>query len=284
MGHHYVPQYYLKGFTDLNEPNLIWMYDKQSREFTHASIKKVVQEAGYYSEQVEKQLSLDIEKPAHMSLDRLRSGEKINANDRSHLTRYIGAMLMRVPHRRRKAYEMLPGFIDDITRNLIDQITQWAETSNPDQELVSRRINEIENGKNKFLKDPPDEIVNQIRTPLPKEKILSLISKMTWRIIRPESDVLFITSDNPAFFFEAYGLGNLESELTFPLASDLALVANWQGPFYGTIYRKVTDSIAKELNRRVASGAERFVFFHQREDWVAQISNKQKPYLSKIKW
>jgi hypothetical protein len=49
-----------------------------------------------------------------------------------------------------------------------------------------------------------------------------------------------------------------------------------------TIRARLT--VAKEINRRVASGAEHFVFCHARRAWITKISNKQHPYLSRIQW
>jgi hypothetical protein len=284
MGHHYVPQEYLRGFSDPNDPCTIWMYDKQSGRFAHPSIKKVVQEAGYYTEEIERQLSEIVEKPANKVLDRLRRGERIGDNERSHLALYIGTMLMRVPRRRRKAFEMLPAILEDTISKVTAQVTRWSETTTADPGLVSRRFAEIKRAREKFIKDPPLEIVEQIRAPWPSSEVLSLVSATTWRVISPSSAVCFLTSDNPAHFFEAYGLGSPESELTFPLVSDLALVASWQGPPGETIFVRARPTIAKEINRRVASGAERFVFYHARQDWIAKISNKQHPYLSRIQW
>jgi hypothetical protein len=57
MGHHYVPQKYLRGFAELGNDDAIWMYDKKLRKFTNPGIKSVAQEAGFYSEEVEQQLN-----------------------------------------------------------------------------------------------------------------------------------------------------------------------------------------------------------------------------------
>ena len=33
MGHHYLPQHYLRCFSTPDNPDYIWMYDKSSKEF-----------------------------------------------------------------------------------------------------------------------------------------------------------------------------------------------------------------------------------------------------------
>lgn len=286
MGYHYVPQEYLRGFADPENPGKIWMYDKQSCQFTHASIKSVAQEKGYYSETTERQLSELVEGPAHQVLKKLRLRYMIDNSERIRLALYVGTMLMRVPHRRRKAFQMLPGVLEETIDNISNQVDQWARTTTVGPELISRRYSELEQASKKFRKKPPAEIIEKIRTPWPSKKVLALVSAMTWRIVPADGVGFFVTSDNPAYFFEAeaYGLGNPQSELTFALASDLMLFASWQGAHHETIFTKTTSAIKREANRRIASGAERFVFCRAQEDWVAEIANKQKPYLSRIQW
>ena len=94
----------------------------------------------------------------------------------------------------------------------------------------------------------------------------------------------FLTGDNPAFFFEGFGLGTPRAELTFPIASDLALFGCWQGHKADLIHIQARPVLVRELNRRVASGSERFVFFHSEQAWVSTVADKQDPHLSEIRW
>jgi hypothetical protein len=284
MGHHYVPREYLRGFEDPNNPGKIWMYDKHSHRFAHTSIISVVQEAGYYTEDTERQLSTCIEGPAHKVLKKLRQGNSIDKNERMKLALYIATMLMRGPRRRRKAFEMLPSVREDVINRATLIITQWAESSAADAELKRRRFSELERATEKLRTQPPVDVVKRIRAPWPYEKVLACVVGMTWRIASAGDAGFFLTSDNPAVFFEPYALGNPESELTFPLASGLALLGSWQREPQGTIFVKARRTLVKEVNRRIASGAERFIFYRACEDWVAWVAEKQKPHLSRIKW
>jgi hypothetical protein len=58
------------------------------------------------------------------------------------------------------------------------------------------------------------------------------------------------------------------------------LIAGWQqGP---TGYdQKERPYLLKEINRRVAGSAQRFVFYSKQENWVAELAGKV-PYLSNI--
>lgn len=283
MGHHYVPQKYLRGFAEKENPDAIWMYDKKLRQFTNPGIKSVAQESEFYNDDVEKQLSELVEKPANKVLDKLRNHEKITETDRIHLGVYIATMLKRVPKRRTEAYSMLPSVFEKTITEVRAQIQEWGQTTQ-NKELFERRLLEIEAAEKRLQNEVPDFIIEQIRQPWASEKMISVICTMTWRIAySPESD-FFITSDNPAYFFKAYGIATPKSELTFPISTDLALFASWQGEQNAIIYIQAKPKLVREANKRLMSGAERFVFSHQQEDWIAKISDKPNPYLSRIQW
>jgi len=106
----------------------------------------------------------------------------------------------------------------------------------------------------------------------------------SWRIVGSKGPSFFLTSDNPAYIFDGYGLGKQESELTFPLATDLALFGSWPGQQTSIIHIQSKQRLVREANDRIASGAERFVFYLREEEWIAKVSDNKKPYLSRIKW
>lgn len=289
MGHHYVPQAYLRGFSDPSDTRMIWMYDKKESRFVRASIKSVAQEPAYYSEDDERQLNELVERPANVVLQRLRAGDySMPSSDRAALALYMATMIMRVPHRRRKAMELHPRVLQDTVNELAAQIAQWAQTEpTTDPELVSRRLAELERARDRFAKEIPRELSDSVRNPWPTQNVLRCVSLMSWRILPATRDTgFFLTSDNPAFFFGGYGLGNRESELTFPLASDMALLASWQGAPSETLVvggkPGLVRQFVREVNRRVAFGAERFVFYHADEDWVPKVAAKRDPFLSRI--
>jgi Protein of unknown function (DUF4238) len=284
MGKHSVPQQYLKGFGVPDEPGMIWMYNKAVRQFSKIPIKVAVQEADYFDPETEKELSESVEGPAHVVLARLRRREPISTDDRLHFAVYVATMIMRVPGRRRKSFEMMPPVLERTVEEIRTLINEWAQDPNVDQKLVARRLEEVERAHEKLSHEPPTEVINQIRSPWPNRKFVELIYGMTWRLVISDETNRFLTSDNPAYFFEAYGLGKPETEVTFPLSSDLALLASWQGPREGLIMVQAKPVLVKEVNRRVASGAERFVFYHERRDWVATLADKPRHFLSRIPW
>ena len=88
---------------------------------------------------------------------------------------------------------------------------------------------------------------------------------MTWRILVSNNENAFLTSDNPFHFFESMGLANPDVEVSVPLSSTVSLHASYQGQPETTLFIHAEPRLVKEINRRTASGADRFLFFHRCE-------------------
>lgn len=91
-----------------------------------------------------------------------------------------------------------------------------------------------------------------------------------------ENGPSFLTCDNPVFFFPEIGMGNPGSEISFPVSTDVTLWLSWTtDPKEG--YYPATQSVVKEMNRRVASGTTGYVFSPVDESWIC-------PFVFKGKW
>jgi hypothetical protein len=283
MGSHYVPQKYLRGFAEARNTDAIWMYDKKLRKFTNPGIKSVAQGSGFYSEDVEQQLNELVEKPANRVLNKLRNKEKISDTDRIHLGVYIATMLKRVPKRRTRALSTFPGVLEKTITEVRTQIQEWGRTTR-NSELFHRRLLEVDAAEKSFQSEMPKSVNEQIRQPWASDQMIGLVCAMPWRIAHSPGSDCFLTSDNPAYFFDAYGIGTPKSELTFPISTDLALFASWQGAQNSTIYLRARPALVREANKRLIIGAERFVFSHRKEDWIQKLSDNPKPYLNRNQW
>ncbi len=284
MGHHYVPQRYLRNFQDPHREGFLWLHDKRGLVARPAAIKSVAQAKGFYSQETEEQLARVVEKPGNRVIAKLLTGGDIDQVERLQLAYYIGVMLKRVPRQRRKTSEMVPEVLDNVIENTRRELLALAGEMQADPALVSRRLLEIEAVHAKYQNEPPQSVLNQVNEPWPTERVVRSIFEMSWRVVTTTGPQKFITSDNPAYFFEGLGLGNADSELCFPLSLTHALHGSWQGPHRSLRFLQVNQRVVRELNRRQASGAERLVFYHQHAQWLIDILPKKDPYLSRIGW
>ena len=99
---------------------------------------------------------------------------------------------------------------------------------------------------------------------------------MTWLFLTSDDKPTFLTCDNPVFFFTGMGLGKPRSEMTFPISSHITLWATWRTDL-SEGYVSVNKEAAKEVNRRTASNATRYVLHCDDEYWIL-------PFLTKGTW
>jgi hypothetical protein len=284
MGHHHVPQQYLKGFELPDEPGLIWMYDKKTDELRKTSIAAAAQARAFYDPETEQKLNELVEGPAQAALARLGQGEYLSVGDRRAVALYLSVMLMRVPAHRRKAQELIPPTTEDVIRQVNAALEEWAKNPSTDSTFVARRRLESERARARFLSEPPEEILGKVKSSWATAQVVDTVFSMTWRVVAAPSDNPFITGDNPAFFVDSLGVGRADSELVFPISPSLALVASWQGPARAIFMVPQTLSVVKEVNRRVAFGAERFVFSNEPSPWIPVLAKKARPVLKRMLW
>ncbi len=282
MGHHYVPRQHLRRFAVKDANNCVWMYDKQSRKFCKAGIAKVAQENGYYDPEIEKALAGVVEGPGKIAIDKLLNREKFDKAERSKLSLYFMIMLTRGPRQRNNSLEQVPETMAEVLAETEAEIRQWI-ADEPNNPMTHQRLQELEHVRAKFSAEMPQNIIDQIRRPFWSEQTVECIHNMFWHILPAPAGTYFVTCDTPAHLFNYYGVGTLESEYTITLSKDFALIGerkrNW-----GIGYERPQAQIAKEINRRILSHAERFVFSPRKDDWIDIVAQKTDPYLSRINW
>jgi hypothetical protein len=284
MGDHYVPQAYLRGFIDPQSTDMIWVYDKLQRTFFRTNVKNVAQEKNFYGPEIEIALNSDIENPANPVLEKLRHREAITDTERYSFSVYIAVMLSRVPRRRAKINEKLPTEIEETIQRHIDALGRVTVATEIQKEIVQGKLQELEELRVKYRAEPPHAVIKEINIPRPNEKIVRVIYSMTWRfLIADRGPTRFLTTDNPAFFFESHGFNREESEFSFPISSQMCLLGNWQPGNGAEGILGIPETYVKEMNRRNTSSATRFIFYHKRADWLATLAHKNL-YLSRIKW
>jgi len=284
MGQHYVPKAHIKRFHIHGNDNIVWMYDKKTENFVKVNPKEVAQERNYYTDEIEKSLANEVESPANKVINKLLCRESLEEEERTVLSLYMFTMATRGPRQREKLQQDAPNFLNEVVEEIRVEIAEAVELHGWNEDLRDSKLAELESTKTKFLVNPPPKYVKLMKTPFFSKNILALVHNMRWHILRAPSDMFFVTCDTPAHIFECYGVGTPKSELTFPISKEVALVGECQNNC-GLSYDGVTTpQIVKEINRRVLSHAKRFVFAPKDQDWIATVTNKTDPYLSRILW
>jgi hypothetical protein len=286
MGSHYIPQKYLKGFTNSTCPNALWQFDKKTYTFSNKrlSIVKIAQQRTFYDAETEASLNEVVERPGNCVLEKLRSGNiSLTVEEKVHLSIYIATMIKRVPYHRAKGEAMVPEVLKEITSDLRNKIRELQSADKISALQANKYLTDTDIVEAKYELQTPSNVRKQIRSPWPSENIIKAIYEMHWRFVQAQDDECFLTSDNPAFFFDCYGLRTDKSELTFPVSRKLAIFGSWTPVSNGN---NVIDQkfLVREANRRLIDKTSRFIYASNRADWINKIAKKSKPFLSRIEW
>jgi len=258
------------------------MFDKRAARWANPAIKKTAQERGFYPSDVEVALHQQVEQPANAALRTLRAGRTLGSAEWSKIFAYITVMLMRVPRKRRKGRDSFPNVLESTISRFRLEIESLRRPENV--ERVDSTLDLLVQLEASYAEAPPREVKEEINSPWPTQNIARAVATMAWRLVTIPRGRHVITSDNPACFFEPLGLGRDDSELTFPISPTLALMGSRQGQPGSIVEVTAKPGLVKEINRRMVSEAERFVFAHRRASWVEVIAGKEKPSLHRIRW
>jgi hypothetical protein len=280
MGHHYVPQYYLKGFAE-SSGKLIWVYEKGVGRKFHTQIKSIANITKFYSAEVEQYLANTIEGPANAILDKIRERHQISENDKKILAEYMAVMWKRVPKSKERFEEMTPRLANRLSKEFDRKLDLIATQEPTKAEFIKRRKAKIQEILDSFAEDPPKEIwLNNVppeRTP----RIVAAIRAMRWTFLTFDEKPAFLTCDNPVFYFSSIGVGKPESEITFPISSNITLWATWRRDLPQD-YIQTTIQALKEINRRTVSNASKYLFHCQDEDWIDGFIKKNRWQLHRL--
>ncbi len=283
MGHHSVPQRYLKAFQAPASPGHIWASDKQGPVCNLLPIKRVAQSPAFYQLADEHALTYGVEVPGGDAIDRLRHEGRLDEAQRRDLTYYIATQIRRVPNARDWFERLVPEAMDDVFARRRASLRSAAAAPPATADTLAARLAGVDALEKRFRARPPDTLREQCETPWPFESWLFAIHSMYWRLLRAKGSAQFLTGDNPAFFFEGFGLANEECELILPLTPELLLHCSWQ-PCRDLQQLDLQNPLVKEMNRRIIVGATRFVYSHQEVDWVFKVAQNKPAQLTRIRW
>ena len=278
MGDHYIPQYYLNGFTSSID-NMVWVYEKGGSLKFQSQVKNIAHETNYYSPEVEKYLANDIEGPANSVIKKIRKCKKITQSEKEILAIYMIVMLKRVPQSKIRMKKMAPNVTQSLQQKWDKEISKLALENPSQKKLFEKRRIEIKANLDKYSKNIPKDFWLELIPPDRTPNTVEAISKMTWLFLTYEKFPVFLTCDNPVFYFQEIGVGKAKSEITFPISSNIVLWATWRSDIQEG-YSPIKNQAIKEINRRTATNATRYTYHAKDADWIPRFINKQEHQLN----
>jgi len=279
---HYIPKFYLNGFAEDSASEMLYVYQRGEKESFYTQVKNVGVERGLYTDELESVLANDIESSANPILLKLRSYEPISQDEKLELSRYMFSMWLRVPKHLNWTMEKSPGIMDKNFSEVEEQLQELAKTHPDKAELVDQRIKQLHDiRENKTAEFVKGMWMQNIPVGIDRPPV-QMLANMEWRFLKYDGDSqFFLTSDNPHFLFESFGIGNEKSEVTFPLAKNLVLWAKWHMNIPPGFHEARTQFV-KEVNRRTISNALKYIFSPQSAEWIPILLNKKNIRLNRI--
>ena len=257
MGKHYVPQLLLRGFTHNGKLDV---YDKVRALWFSSQPKSVANEGDLWPDEVETFITETVEEPARNVIERLRQKLQLTEQERLALARYIAFLWKRVPAARERFLNHTPGVAEELRHKLNLELT-----SEEQRREANIYIDEI-------IADPPAILWHTSMATEFKLDVVGAIANMHWTVLHT-NEPSYLASDNPVFFFGVDGLGRPNSELTIPFSSRAVLVG-----------RNIADNMPlhlnarpyqiREINRRTAFNASRFIFTETTLPWMTHFVTK----------
>jgi hypothetical protein len=278
MGKHYVPRFYLDGFTSNGR---LWAHDKVAGRSFSTQPKSVANESDAYPDDLERYFANEIEDRAKDAIVKVRRLQPLSSADRDVLADYIVSLWKRVPAARQRAMESMPTVGSSVRNEIISRL-EWIEKENPAlAPLVAEKKMQVETIVESHCDGSRHDVWHQTQRLEMTPKIGDALKAMHWRFLFAP-DGMLLTSDNPVFFFAHEGIGSPQSELTLPFSSTVAIWAN-RRPDLPLTTMRFSPYALKELNRRTVFNASRFVFSAENEAWVLPLVLKKSLALNRMR-
>lgn len=274
--HHYLPEFYLKGF---RRDKVLFIYDRELNEYREQSPKDTAVKSHYYAledDEGKKNLEIEsflskIEGDAKPIIDKLERGEDISEEEKESLSVFISFLMNRVPDFEESENKMLEKIIEKAS-NMMFQ----------DEERAKSIMEQHERDTGKKMDVTPEELVNFHKNVPHKYKIHRNVSlttmldvslqiahyfkQMDWLLFHTPDISSFITTDNPFVLlaptnhksgFYGTGIAMRGARKIVPLTQSMCLVMRDHGT--STVHKDIDREVVKETNLQIAYFSDRFV-------------------------
>lgn len=275
--HHYLPHFYLQGFTDPDTPAdqdpYVWIH-RPGSGWDKRGPRNVAAQSGYYmlpgeggneTDELERMLSRVESAAAELIRGKISSQTPITSDERLEMSVFLATMHARLPGQ----HEHIGEFIAQVVRTTMAVQAQVASQDPSAWEAMRRRYETETGEKLPDDLDPEDLDPAHYRVSAnPKvsmalsfttvDLLARIIADKGWRFLMTQSPHYFITSDYPFGVYDPLTEGTFygpplpapTTEITMPLTRTIALLAG--GKLEGISWIRAPERLVKQLNVRTA--------------------------------
>lgn len=301
--HHYLPEFYLKGFS---RNKILFVYDRELNEYREQTPKDTAVISHYYTlkdDEGKKNLEIEtflsqLEGDTKPIIEKLEIGETISEEEKNVLSIFVSFLMNRVPDFEKSE--------NDLHKKLIQMMGDMMFC---DEKRTKSVMDQYEQDTGKKLDVSPKEVFDFHKSVPHEYKIhrnLSLetmckvsfdianyFRQMDWRLLRAPHETSFITTDNPFVLLppanhksNIYGVGILMrgTKKIVPLTQNLCLVMTDHGT--STEHRHINRELVRKINIDISWFADRFVIGRDKalvENMVKTTKLDQWKYKGRLK-
>ncbi len=273
--HHYLPKFYLDGFTT---NGLVALYDRERKEFRRQAPKNTALENSFYSAQTDSGERFDdvetafalLESDAKPIVDRLEDGFSISQDERDVIAMFAAAFFVRTPGFRRSTDNLRERFAKDVMRRAVGNVDR-----------AKRQMEEMRAAGVDLGEVPPDVIASffrdgEYRLKFSQNESLkemvsllgplgAMLSDMQLRVLRAPLKKTFLTCDEPFLLFPpkepvlGVGIATPGAKKILPLTSHVSLVFGDIAPRSPIVYAGAHRRWTRLVNLTLAKHSQRFV-------------------------
>jgi hypothetical protein len=301
--HHYVSEFYLRGFCTQAAPGQVIVYDKETGRVGGTSIKNAAVKRDYYRLPstpegpspfaLEEALS-GIESQAGAILPKLIGGDDLTTSERAAWAGFMALSYLRGPAARHLMTELIVSNMNKAMEAALSTKENYEEivrnsggTDDPISDKVPyQKLVKFWNEREFELKISEYVSLGALES---VEKVATILYDMNWTFVRCPPGSLFITSDTPMSYSSPRGsydptigdggLMNRAVQARMPLTKRCLLVATWSRllPDIQLPTARVTS-----INRKTMSHAFRYAFAPFADDALAKWANETKGHRRKL--
>lgn len=298
---HYIPQFYLKNFSQDGER--VYIYDKskgEKGEIRYQTTIKVAHENHFYTYRTKKDqkghlegIFGQFEGDAAAIIKKIHKERKITPEEKGKLALFIAFLYTRVPSFKSKTEEMHTEMRKQMARKMIKMTPKESLKKffkeKEDKDFSDKEIDDLVD----FATNPKR---SEIKFNYPNEYWIKIMLKMgmdiapaffgmNWLFLFTKQPYAFITSDNPVLlippddFDRFWGVGLLtpKAKKIIPLRSDMCLMMGDLDEKPVIKFADTNKDFFKETNKLLMLRSKKFCFSSEKGK-LQKLVNELKPY------
>ncbi|MFH2144830.1 MAG: DUF4238 domain-containing protein [Candidatus Omnitrophota bacterium] len=300
--HHYIPVFYLKGFTDTASGSCLWVYNKNGEKIFASTPKGIAYENDYFSfidksggkdsESFENWIA-GVENATSRTINKICSRDILTIEEKKSFAIFVAMMLLRTPNSRKNIEDMYAQMRKQQSIHLASNRKAFESMIERYQQKTGQNISvDIEELRKSIINFDEHFTITvetlaslQMIIPLMQD-LASVFWRMKWVFLKTKGDHKFLTGDNPLSYgtpnlIYPVGLGHVDIQVTLPLSKEIAAFGSWQLR-EDCKYVQASNQDVKGINRNTVISAHRFVFASKKSETLKRLVKKYQNTAPKI--